>query len=120
VSVWNPVADRFHHADPFVGTARILVRRGNMEAAYRVLARVYTIASPEQVERKVNEPANRVAVEVDRLIHDVLAQRPPRDRSAKHRDRRLDHLLATSRFDAVDSSEPSCIEYVFLGLHCVG
>jgi hypothetical protein len=89
-----------------------------MEAAYRVLARVYTTATPEQVERKVNELANRVVVGVDRLIHDILAQRSPRDCSTKHRDCRLDHLLATSRFDAVDSSEPSCIEYVFLDLHC--
>ena len=90
-----------------------------MEAAYKVLARVYTTATPEQVERKVNEPANRVVVGVDRLIHDVLAQRPPRDCSTKHRDRQLDHLLAATRFNAVDSSEPSCIEYVFLKI-CTG
>ncbi|KAG9310116.1 general substrate transporter [Chiua virens] len=33
---------------------RILVRRGNMEAAYKVLARVYTTATPEQVKRKLS------------------------------------------------------------------
>ncbi|KAF8546752.1 general substrate transporter [Imleria badia] len=33
---------------------RILIRRGSMEAAYRVLARVYTTATPEQVERKLS------------------------------------------------------------------
>ena len=43
-----------------LATARILVRRGNMEAAYRVLARVYTTATPEQVERKVNELGYRL------------------------------------------------------------
>ena len=101
------------HGCGLVGTARILVRRGSMEAAYRVLARVYTTATPEQVERKVNEPATRVVLGVERLIYDVLAQRPPRDGSTKYRDRQLDHLLATTRFNALDSSEPSCIEYVF-------
>ena len=49
---------------------------------------------------------------VERLIHDVLAQRPTRDHSIKHRDRQFDHLLATSQFNTLDSSELSCIEYI--------
>ena len=83
-----------------------------MEAVYRVLARVYTTATPEQVERKVNDPANRIALGVDPCR--VLVERPSRDRSAKHRDRQLDHVLATSRFHVLGCSEPSCTEYVFL------
>ncbi|KAG8216199.1 major facilitator superfamily domain-containing protein [Butyriboletus roseoflavus] len=46
------------HGCGLIATARILVRRGSMEAAYKVLARVYTTATPEQVERKVNDPLN--------------------------------------------------------------
>lgn len=42
----------------------------------------------------------------------ILAQCPPRDRSTKHRDRQLDHLLATTRFDVLDSGQPSCNECV--------
>ena len=90
-----------------------------MEATYKVLARVYMAVTPEQVERKVNELANRVVLGIGCLIHDVLAQRPPRNRSTKHRDRQLDYRLATTRFDALDPSEPSCIVCVFLDLLCV-
>ena len=82
-----------------------------MEAAYRVLARMYTTATPEQVERKVNDPANRIVFGVDPCR--VLAERSSRDRSTKHRDFQLDHVLATTWFHVLDSSEPSCIEYVF-------
>ncbi|KAF8546783.1 hypothetical protein OG21DRAFT_1039312 [Imleria badia] len=37
------------------------------------------------------------------------ADPPPRDRSTKHRDRQLDHVLTMTWFHALDSSEPSCI-----------
>ena len=90
-----------------------------MEAAYKVLARVYTTATPEQVERKVNEPVNHLVLGIGCLIHDVLAQHPPRNRSTKHQDCQLDYCLATTRFDALDPSEPSCIVCAFLDLLCV-
>ena len=48
-------------------TARILVRRGDMEAAYKVLARVYLAATPEQVERKV-KTSKSLVLEVDCLM----------------------------------------------------
>lgn len=55
----------------FLGIARILVRRGNMGAAYRVLARVYTMAAPEQVERKVRRVTEWPACGADGVMHVV-------------------------------------------------
>ena len=55
-----------------------------MEATYKVLACMYMAVTPEQVECKVNEPANRIVLGIGCLIHDVLAQRPPRNCSTKH------------------------------------
>lgn len=75
----------------------MLVRRGSTEAVYRVLVRMYATSTPEQAERKVRERANSVVLGADGLIRDVPAQRPPHDRSTKHRERQLDHLLATTR-----------------------
>lgn len=37
-----------------IDTARILIRRGNFEAAQRVLGKTYAYATPEQVSLKVN------------------------------------------------------------------
>ncbi|KAF8452813.1 general substrate transporter [Boletus edulis BED1] len=50
---------------------RILVRRGSMEAAYRVLARVYATATPEQVERKASEPLSVLHATVRQSIEIV-------------------------------------------------
>jgi hypothetical protein len=93
-------------------TARVLVRRGRMEAAHKVLSVVYGAATPEQVDIKVRAQLLSRGFTFCPSSPFNIAQSPPRGSSTKHRNCRFDYILRTFRLHDINSSQQTGFEYV--------